>query len=250
MPVLATAPDGILRRVRRDVTDAVTAVLRRAESARRGGRRDGDDVIPLGPRGERTRRALLSAGAEQVVARGYVATSVEHIHEAAGVSLGTYYLYFRDKADLMATLVGESILESADALFRPIDLTDGADGVRPVLERFVHSYARSAGFQKAWEEATHVDDDLAALRRDVSQLIEGSLSDGIGAGQRAGIVDPSLDASSSARALAAMVDRYCYLSFVVEDPPASPDQVVDVLTRLWVASLGLRRRRRRRSLPS
>lgn len=225
--------------------EAVTAVLRRAETARRGGRREGDELVPLGPRGAKTRRALLAAGAIQLVRRGYVATSVEHIHEAAGVSLGTYYLYFRDKADLMATLVGEAILESADAMFRPVDLTEGPAGVRRLLEGFVDSYARTAGFQQVWEEATHVDEGLAALRRDVSLLIEGTLSESIAEGQAAGVVDSSVQPQPSARALAAMVDRYCYLTFVVDgDGSASTSDAVDVLTRMWVGALGLRSRRR------
>jgi AcrR family transcriptional regulator len=231
--------------------DAVTAVLRRAETARRGGRRDGDELVPLGPRGAKTRQSLLAAGAEQLVRRGYVATSVEHIHEAAGVSLGTYYLYFRDKADLMATLVGEAILESADVMFRPVDLSDGVAGVRRLLEGYVDSYRRTAGFQEVWEEATHVDDDLRALRRDVTRLIEATLTESILAGQAAGVVDPDLDPRGSARALSAMVDRYCYLTFVVDaDGATSTQDVVDVLVRMWVGTLDLRgpgkRRRARR----
>jgi AcrR family transcriptional regulator len=235
--------------VEHDVADAVMAVLRRAETARGGGRREGDDIVPLGPRGAKTRRALLAAGYEQLVERGYVATSVEHIHAAAGVSLGTYYQYFRDKADLMATLVGESILDSADALFRPLDLADGESGITRLLEGFVESYARTSGFQRVWEEATHVDDELAAFRRDVSTLIEGTLSDAVQNGQRLGVVDPSLDPVSSARALAGMVDRYCYLSFVV-DPGSgtSTAEAVRVLARLWVGALGLRSAGRRRPL--
>jgi AcrR family transcriptional regulator len=227
--------------VERDVADAVLAVLRRAEDARGGGRREGDDIVPLGPRGAKTRRALLAAGVEQLIERGYVATSVEHIHGAAGVSLGTYYQYFRDKADLMATLVGESILDSADALFRPLDLAEGEAGIRRLLEGFVDSYARTSGFQRVWEEATHVDDDLAAFRRDVSTLIEGTLSDAVQNGQRLGVVDRSLDPAPTARALAGMVDRYCYLTFVVDtESGTTTTDAVSLLLRLWVGALGLR----------
>lgn len=224
-----------------DVSQALTRVLRRAESARRGGRRDGDDVVPLGPKGAKTRQALLVAGYEQLVARGYIATSVEHIHEAAGVSLGTYYQYFRDKADLMATLVGEAIVDTAEAMFRPVDLSQGAAGVRDLLDGFVTGYARTAEFQRVWEEATHVDEGLAGFRRDVSLLLEGTLSNAIVAAQRSGGVNAALDPTASARALAAMVDRYCYLTFVVDtDKPASTDAVVQTLSRLWTGALSLR----------
>lgn len=197
--------------------------------------------MPLGPKGAKTRQALLVAGYEQLVARGYIATAVEHIHEAAGVSLGTYYQYFRDKADLMATLVGEAILDTAEAMFRPADLSQGAVGVRELLEGFVTGYASTAAFQRVWEEATHVDEDLATFRREVSLLIEGTLSDAIESAQRSGMVDAALEPKTSARALAAMVDRYCYLTFVVDTGAStSTDEVVDALSLLWTGALGLR----------
>lgn len=227
--------------MRQDGSQALVGILRRAESARRGGRRDGDEVVPLGPKGAKTRQSLLVAGYQQLIQRGYMATSVEHIHEAAGVSLGTYYQYFRDKADLMATLVGEAILDTAEAMFRPVDLLHGPAGLRDLLEGFVSGYASTAAFQRVWEEATHVDEELAAFRREVSLLLEGRLSDAIVAGQRSGTVDGELDPKASARALAAMVDRYCYLTFVVDSRAAtSTDEVVDSLSRLWVGALGLR----------
>lgn len=224
-----------------DRSRALADVLDRAESARRGGRREGHVVVPVGPKGTKTRRKLLATGYTQFVRRGYIATTVEDIHEAAGVSLGTYYQYFRDKADLMATLVGDAIVDTAESMFPSVDLTAGADGVTHLLEAFVRSYAATADFQRVWEEATHVDEDLAALRRDVSRLLDDSLSAAIVRAQRAGVVEPSIDAASSSRALAAMVDRYCYLTFVVDaERPRSPDDVVDTLLRLWAGALGLK----------
>jgi AcrR family transcriptional regulator len=232
-----------------DFAEALTAVLRRADSARRGGRREGDAVVPLGPRAAKTRSALLAAGVDQFVRRGYIATSVEHVHEAAGVSLGTFYQYFRDKADLMTTLVGEAILDTAASMFRSIDLTEGPDAITRLLDRFVTGYASTAAFQRVWEEATHVDDDLAALRRDVSRLLERALSEAIVAAQASAAVDRSLDAVASSRALAAMVDRYCYLTYVVDADIRTPTEyTVETLVRLWTRALGVGETRGRRRL--
>lgn len=224
-----------------DVSQALSGVLHRAEAARRGGRRDGDEIVPLGPKGAKTRRSLLASGYEQFVARGYIATSVEHIHEAAGVSLGTFYQYFRDKSDLMAALVGDAIVDTAAVMFRPVDLSRGATGIRDLLEGFVTGYASTAAFQRVWEEATHVDEDLAAFRREVSLVLEGTLSDAIVAAQRSDAVDAMLDPIASARALAAMVDRYCYLTYVVDTGTATPtDEVIETLLLLWSGALALR----------
>lgn len=222
------------------VTDSLSAVLDRADAARTGGRREGTEVVPLGPKAAKTRQHLLITGYQQMVQRGYLATSVEHIHEAAGVSLGTYYQYFRDKSDLMTTLVGESIMDTASTMFRPLDLRDPEDGIRRVIESFVRGYAGSAEFQRVWEQATHVDEGLAALRRDVSRLLDGALSDAIVEAQRAGMADPELEPGPTSRALAAMVDRYCYLTFVVEtDEPRTAEQAIETLVRLWTNALGV-----------
>ena len=58
--------------------DDLAAVLRRAAEATSGGRREGDDVVPLGPKATKTRGSLLAAAYDQLVERGYSATSVEH----------------------------------------------------------------------------------------------------------------------------------------------------------------------------
>ncbi len=58
-----------------------------------------------GGKGERTRRRLLEA-AEQVFAElGYHDASIVKITEAAGVSQGTFYLYFSSKQEVFDVLV-------------------------------------------------------------------------------------------------------------------------------------------------
>ena len=67
------------------------------------GGRDG----PLTGRGQRTRRRLLEA-AEEVFSRlGYHDASIVKITERAGVAQGTFYLYFRTKAQVFEELVDD-----------------------------------------------------------------------------------------------------------------------------------------------
>jgi AcrR family transcriptional regulator len=62
---------------------------------------------PLSKRGERTRRRLLDA-AEQVFGEyGYETASIVKITEAAGVSQGTFYLYFESKRQIFDELVAD-----------------------------------------------------------------------------------------------------------------------------------------------
>jgi AcrR family transcriptional regulator len=78
---------------------------------------------------ERTRQRLLAAAQQLFRERGYAATSLEQIAEAAEVTKGAIYGHFASKEDLML-----SALEAAPA---PDYSTTLADESRPLRERLV-----------------------------------------------------------------------------------------------------------------
>lgn len=215
-------------------------LLAAASSASNGQRREGNELRPLGRKAARTRNQLLQAASACFVRSGYRSTTVQDIHQAAGVSLGTFYQYFSDKADLMATIVGESILRSSAQIFPPLDLGEGGASLRRAVEAFVRYYASTADFQGVWEEVTHFDHALAELRWELSSVIEASLCDIIDEEQQRGRIAADIDAAAAARSLSAMVDRYCYLTFVVERrrDPATLERSIDTLSVLWENALG------------
>ena len=217
----------------------IRRVLKRAEQARSGARREGDELRPLGKKASRTRAALLAAAYDCFVTKGYRATSVQDIHEAADVSLGTFYQYFREKADVVATLVGELIIQTADDLFRPLPVSGDGGGSFRAVEPFVRTYAETADFQRVWEEVTHIEDGVARIRWEVTDLIDAGLARSIAAAQRAGKVDAELDPMAAARALNSMVDRYCYRTFVVDGRRGeeSVTLAVRTLATLWDVAL-------------
>ena len=55
------------------------------------------------------RRKVLSAAVSLFLQKGYAATTMDEIAAKAGIAKGTVYLYFRDKADLYASLLEERI---------------------------------------------------------------------------------------------------------------------------------------------
>ena len=220
--------------------DQLASLLAVAEEIRQGVRREGDSERPLGPKATRTRLSIIGAGFEVFCEQGYRASSVGDVHERAGVSLGTYYQYFRDKTDLMATIVAEAVIGSAHSIWPTFDPGLGHHGVVEVIDGFVRHYASTADFQRVWEEATQLEATVADLRTRLSRLIETSLAEGIAAGQHDGRVDESLDPVLAARALAAMVDRTCFLTFVVDRrTPAATEEVIETLTQLWANALQL-----------
>lgn len=219
----------------------IVDLLAAASSASNGQRREGNELRPLGRKAARTRNHLLQAASDCFVRNGYRSTSVQDIHQAADVSIGTFYQYFRDKADVMATIVGETILRSSREMFPPLELDDGTPAPRSAVEGFVQYYVSTADFQRVWEEVTHFDEELAQLRWDLSSIIEDSLAEVIARAQRSGTVDPELDPGISARSLAAMVDRHCYLTFVVDNrrDDATVEASIETLTALFRNALSV-----------
>jgi AcrR family transcriptional regulator len=212
-----------------------------AAFAERAVRREGGAERPLGPKAARTREAILAAAAERFAATGYQGTTVADVAAAAGMSLGTVYQYFRDRADLVAALVQRNVTENLARPATPWRVGDGEAGLREMLGRFVRSYAESAALASLWEEVTFVDPQLAELRRSLTRVFEGSVVVELRRAARAGIIDEALATPSAARALAAMADRWCYLTFVFDPPRGGVDldEGVALLARLWSGALGL-----------
>jgi AcrR family transcriptional regulator len=202
-------------------------------------RRDGDREVPLGPKAHRTRESILAAAAEHFAEHGYAGTTVADVAEHAGVSLGTVYQYFRDRADLVAALVHRSMqvmLERADTTWRA---AEGEAGLHRIILNFITSYTEVAALAGVWEEVTHIDEELADLRRRLGRAftsrVEKELRRAAGAGEVRDDVAPEL----AARALTGMVDRYCYVTYVFDPPSRVPSAAASatVLAKLWAGAI-------------
>src|SRR5688572_17709551 len=118
------------------------------------------------------------------------------------------------------------------------DPREGREGVRRVLHAFVTHYRATSKFQRVWEEVTHVDGDLAALRRELVRTFTDAVEVALVMGQESGVVRAELDTAGAAVALTSMVDRTCYLRFVFDRQPGhGVEPTVDVLTDIWWTSV-------------
>jgi AcrR family transcriptional regulator len=69
---------------------------------------------PLRRQGVETRAKLLDAAVPALAESGYHATRVDDIVRIAGVSHGTFYLYFANKEDLFRTLAERGARSNCD----------------------------------------------------------------------------------------------------------------------------------------
>lgn len=80
---------------------------------------------PTQARSRATVDAILGGAAEVLTSRGYSATTTNHIAEAAGVSIGSFYQYFTDKDDVIEAV---ATMFARDALaFSGEHIHDGDD---------------------------------------------------------------------------------------------------------------------------
>jgi AcrR family transcriptional regulator len=208
-PALAQVPGGTSAYPRSRVDDAITDIVHRtlvgeldpavnvhAPAKRRPprlpmgpvmleGLQADDGPDDLSPTGARTLAALLAAGHEVLVARGYHGTRVDDIAAAAGVSHGAFYRYFDNKEHLVRLLAVRAIRTVSVAM---ADIPDIADTpgtatsatLRQWLRRYHTTQASEAAMIRVWLDATADDPSLqpesaAALdwgRRRMAQFLE------------------------------------------------------------------------------
>src|SRR5512133_3398852 len=89
-------------------------------------------------RRQATRQKLIAAAREQIAARGYAATGVMDITEAADLSKGTFYLYFNDKDDLLHALIREGFEDLRAEMDRALTDENPVEHVAEALRAVFH----------------------------------------------------------------------------------------------------------------
>jgi hypothetical protein len=107
------------RRTRRDSVPSEQRLRDTADRLRLAVRRQDGKETPIGRRAQQTRSKLLAIATEMFADRGYLATSLGDIAQAAGVSLATLYQYFSDRSDIVAALAGEAAVGLLGAPIEP-----------------------------------------------------------------------------------------------------------------------------------
>lgn len=113
-----------------------------------------------------TRRRLLDAAAEVLVAQGYARASVQAIVDHAGLSQGALFGHFGSRMALMRAVaddVGDRLIGAYGRAFREASASGEADWLRAALE-LVRANCRSR-LHQAWFEllmAARTDTDLHA----------------------------------------------------------------------------------------
>ena len=201
-------------------------------------------------RGQRTRRQILDAARLVFERDGYLDTSVDDIVRQAGVARGSFYTYFTTKLDVFRAVV----LEVSAAIDAAIAARDDDVRLDPV-EALRRSNLRAMAALKAngamyglTEQLAHIDPQLAIAnqsrrRRDIERIAAT-----IRRWQVRGVADPTVDPVPTAAALLSMTRHLFYSLYVAGDELYDETDAAQVVHEVWVRTVDLRARPRRRWL--
>jgi AcrR family transcriptional regulator len=194
-------------------------------------------TTPQTERGMRTRGALLTAAEQIFLAHGYHEASVVKITEQAGVSQGTFYLYFESKKQVFDELVVDLNRRVRQAM------SEGASRGRNRREAehlgfaaFFRFTSEHPALYRMIRQAEFVSPEMHKLH--YSRIVDGyieALTDARNAGEIA-----DLDPSVTAWALMG-VGEIVGMRWVLwgEAPGHVPDDVMDEIANLIDRVLGL-----------
>lgn len=108
-----------------------------------------------------TRRKLIDAAREVFAEKGYADATIDDVVENAGASRGTYYLYFRNKTEVLGELIEGYTEKANEHLAALADIDEpSVDDLREWLAGFVDLYGDYRMIIRAWIQAESNEPEL------------------------------------------------------------------------------------------
>ncbi|MFO8075492.1 MAG: TetR/AcrR family transcriptional regulator [Egibacteraceae bacterium] len=196
-----------------------------------------EQAVPQpGPRGARTAARLRRAAEQAFGELGWQGTRVQDIVRRAGVSHGTFYNYYDNRAAVLEELVAESHAAFVALASAPWY----ADDVRGALERviggFLERYRRDAVVMGTWLEAAQHEERFAELYRRSRALFVERVAEQVASVLAASQRTAGPPAHTVAASLVAMVEHFAYC-WVVLGEPHEHDDALAALVLVWGGAL-------------
>ena len=180
---------------------------------------------------------ILQAAEEFLRERPFRDLSVDEVMARTSLSRSSFYVYFRDKHELLLRLIqeiGDALMQMAD-----VWLTGTGDpraDARDALEGLSAVYAEHGIAMRAIADAARVDPQVEHFYEDlIDRFVVANtqhIAEEIAAGRT-----PQMDAGETARALVWASEAYLVRTLGSVPPRQPREQVVETLTALWVRVL-------------
>jgi len=192
--------------------------------------------VPKIGKSERTRAAILNAALDFIWSHPFRDMTVNALMASTGLSRSAFYQYFKDRHDLMETLldmlktevlavtgpwftgVGDPIALLNESLAGLVDVCYSRG---PILRATDDAAATDKRLEKAWMQFFDQFDDAVTTR--------------IEADQEQGLI-PGFDARPVAIALNRL-DAYTLIDAFGQRPRSQPEPLREALARIWISTL-------------
>lgn len=187
---------------------------------------------------EEAEREILDAAQELLREGGGHGLTVAAIMERTTLSRKSFYVYFRDRHDLITRLVSPLRAE-LDELTRASVESGNSPTSRELLLVIARTYRKHGELFAALQQAAREDPEAAEAWRTFVEPPIAQIAEGMRAGGLAGEAPSLRDPEMAARALVGM-NLQAFFGQLTGKPEADLDRVVDTLFELWQRALYLR----------
>ena len=194
-------------------------------------------IQPTSARGQRSRQKLLDAARQVFLDVGYGDANATAITSAAGVSYGSFYVYFTSKEELFTELARELLEEVYVASRAPTEVKDPVQRITTENGRFFEVYREHAAMFQMIEEVIRLDADFRDEWRQIRRKNIDRLARGLRRLQKSGAITVGLDVEYVADALGGLAERMAYLSTL--DDGFDVERRLETLNEIWRQTLGL-----------
>jgi AcrR family transcriptional regulator len=181
-------------------------------------------------------REILEAAERFLRERPLRELTIDEVMAGTGLSRPAFYVYFRDRHDLVLRLLGEigsELFDMADKWLKGGDLRAAVEGV-------VGVYAEHGPVLRALSDAAVDDPDVERAYHGLVQRFIDATADHIRAEQRGGRAE-GMTAKRAASALVWMNERYLSMCLGggASTKQLRPREVADTLHQIWMRTLYL-----------
>jgi AcrR family transcriptional regulator len=181
------------------------------------------------------RQAIIEAARNIFAQKGYEDTTIAEIAEAAGVAVGTVYLYFRNKREIYTSVSLTMMASIAAVIEDPSITTLPIEQVpRAIIEAIFHSSHQKSGLMSLFQVDIQSEEEIQqhkAAEELITKAIDNFLRQAIAQGQLA-----PFDTEMYAKILFGLIDSALYDCFCVEGGEHEElyrERTIEIIERLF-----------------
>lgn len=178
-----------------------------------------------------TRDRILEAALEVFFEKGFGEATVNNITEVAGTSHGTFYIYFKNKRDLLWDLVQVTFGKLYYSTQDPWKKGNIYDSLEQSVRGWFRVQTEYWKIIRIWQEVAYSDEEFAALWEHLSKTITLRIQQNIEASIQTSTcrrVNPPVVAT----AISGMIEHYAHIVLFREEK-FDLEEIVTAIADLW-----------------